>query len=152
MPGRSFAVPQLHARCAVVDEDHASGFERSLYTTQRLGLTTDRPRPAFHAPDGSDGYGPAPKAVSLKRDWLKSVYPAPVYVATFADLTTVRMSFWNRIGKPWDVDRGRALCASWHQTMTGLDLDMIAGHVEVWRDDTGHRDQARSQPRHHQTA
>ncbi len=40
------------------------------------------------------------------------------------------MSFWSRIGKPWDVDRGRALCASWHRTMTGQDHEIIAGHVE----------------------
>ncbi len=79
---------------------------------------------------GKRGYGSAPKAVSLKRDWLKGIYPAPVYVATFADLKTVRMSFWNRIGKPWDVERGRALCASWHRTMTGLDHEIVAGHVE----------------------
>ena len=35
---------------------------------------------------GKRGYGSAPKAVSLKRDWLRGIYPAPVYVATFADL------------------------------------------------------------------
>ena len=79
---------------------------------------------------GQRGYGSAPKAVSLKRDWLKGIYPAPVYMATFADLKTVRMSFWNRIGKPWDVQRGRALCKSWHRTMTGTDCNIIAGHVE----------------------
>ena len=79
---------------------------------------------------GQRGYGSAPKAVPRKRDWRNGIYPAPVYVATFADLKTVRMSFWNRVGKPWDVERGRALCASWHRTMTGLDCDIIAGHVE----------------------
>ena len=68
---------------------------------------------------GKRGYGSAPKAVPLKRNWRNGIYPAPVYVATFADLKTVRMSFWNRIGKPWDVERGRAPCASWHRTMTG---------------------------------
>ena len=66
----------------------------------------------------------------LKRDWLRGIYPAPVYVATFPDDQVIRMSFWNRIGKPWDVERGRALCASWHRTMTGTDCDMISGHVE----------------------
>ena len=79
---------------------------------------------------GKRGYGSAPRAVPLKRDWLKGIYPAPVYVATFADLKTVRMSFWNRIGKPWDVERGRTLCKSWHRTMTGTDCNIIAGHVE----------------------
>ncbi len=79
---------------------------------------------------GQRGYGSAPKAVSLKRDWRNGIYPAPVYVATFADGQTIRMSFWNRIGKPWDVERGRALCASWHRTLTGQDCDIINGHVE----------------------
>jgi hypothetical protein len=79
---------------------------------------------------GKRGYGSAPKAVPMKRDWRNGIYPVPVYVATFADGQTIRMSFWNRIGKPWDVQRGRALCASWHRTMTGRDCDIIAGHVE----------------------
>ncbi len=79
---------------------------------------------------GKRGYGSAPKAVPLKRNWRNGIYPAPVYVATFADGMTVRMSFWNHIGKPWDIDRGRALCTSWHRTLTGQDLDMITGHVE----------------------
>ena len=79
---------------------------------------------------GQRGYDSAPKAVPRRRDWLRGVYPAPTYVATFADGQTIRMSFWNRIGKPWDVERGRRLCKSWHRTMTGQDLDIIAGHVE----------------------
>ena len=79
---------------------------------------------------GQRGYGSAPKAVSLKRDWLKGIYPPPIYQATFTDLKTVRMTFWNRVGKPWDVERGRRLCEHWHRTMTGTDCDMIAGHVE----------------------
>ncbi len=76
---------------------------------------------------GKRGYGSAPKAVPTKRDWLKGIYPAPVYVAAFTDGMTIRMSFWNRVGKPWDVGRGQALCASWHRTMTGQDHDMIFG-------------------------
>ena len=79
---------------------------------------------------GKRGYGSAPKAVSRRRDWLRGIYPPPVYVATFPDGQTIRMSFWNRIGKPWDADRGRRLCASWHRTMTGTDCNIIAGHVE----------------------
>ena len=79
---------------------------------------------------GKRGYGSAPKAIAIKRDWLRGVYPAPTYIATFADGRTVRMSFWNRVGKPWDVGRGRALCASWHRTMTGTERLIVAGHVE----------------------
>ena len=79
---------------------------------------------------GKRGYGSAPKAVSLKRDWLKGVYPAPIYVATFADGATIRMSFWNRVGKPWDIERGRALCRNWHRTCTGTERLIVAGHVE----------------------
>ena len=79
---------------------------------------------------GKRGYGAAPKAVSLKRDWLKGIYPVPVYVATFADGRTVRMSFWNKVGKPWDAERGRALCKSWHRTLTGTDRLIVAEHVE----------------------
>ena len=45
---------------------------------------------------GKRGYGSAPKTAPMKRDWLKGIYPAPVYVATFSDGETVRMSFWNR--------------------------------------------------------
>ena len=76
------------------------------------------------------GYGSAPKAVSLKRDWLKGIYPPPVYVATFADGRTVRMTFWNKVGKPWDAERGRRLCKGWHRTMTGTERMIVAGHVE----------------------
>lgn len=79
---------------------------------------------------GKRGPAPAPKAVTVKRDWRRRIYPAPVYVATFADGATVRMSFWNRVGKPWDVERGRMLCRNWHRTCTGTDLPMLTGHVE----------------------
>ena len=79
---------------------------------------------------GKRGPAPAPKAISMKRDWLRGIYPAPVYVATFRDGETVRMSFWNKIGKPWDHERGRALCKNWHRTCTGQDCNIVAGHVE----------------------
>src|SRR5271165_4756338 len=42
---------------------------------------------------------------------MASVYPFPVYVATFADGTVARMSFWNKAGKPWDFASGRRLLA-----------------------------------------
>lgn len=41
----------------------------------------------------------------------QSIYPPPVYVATFADGTTCRMSFWSQAGKPFNFERGRRLCA-----------------------------------------
>ena len=63
------------------------------------------------------------------------VFPAPTYVAKFADGKPVRMTFWSAVGRPWDVERGRALCKSWHRTVTGEDHDMIAGHVEHDDDD-----------------
>ncbi len=83
---------------------------------------------------GQRGYGSAPKAVPLKRDWRNGIYPAPVYVATFPDGKTVRMSFWSRAGKPLDYDRGRRLCEHWHDTIAGepgLPSWATAGHVEV---------------------
>jgi hypothetical protein len=41
-----------------------------------------------------------------------SVWPAPVYVATFADGATIRLSFATKLGKPLDYERGRNLCCS----------------------------------------
>ncbi len=79
---------------------------------------------------GKRGYGSASKAVPRRRNWRNGIYPAPVYVATFADGRTTRMSFWNRMGKPWDVERGRVLCASWHRILTGQDHEIVTGHVE----------------------
>ena len=65
-----------------------------------------------------------------RRDWCNGIYPAPVYVATFPDGQVIRMSFWTKAGKPLDHERGRRLCASWHRTMTGQSLDIVAGHIE----------------------
>lgn len=42
----------------------------------------------------------------------KSVWPPPVYVATFSDGTVCRMSIWTRQGKPFDFERGRKVCCS----------------------------------------
>lgn len=41
----------------------------------------------------------------------QSLYPFPVYVATLADGSIKRMSFWTLQGKPMDFARGRRLCA-----------------------------------------
>ncbi len=41
----------------------------------------------------------------------KGVYPDPSYEAHFANGRVVRMSFWTKEKKPWDIDRGRRLCA-----------------------------------------
>lgn len=40
----------------------------------------------------------------------KGIWPPPVYVATFADGSTVRMSYHSRAGKALDFARGRQLC------------------------------------------
>lgn len=42
----------------------------------------------------------------------KSIWPPPVYVATFSDGTECRMSIWSRQGKPLDFERGRKVCCS----------------------------------------
>lgn len=42
---------------------------------------------------------------------FKSLWPCPVYVATFADGTTQRMSFASPASKPLDFERGRRLLA-----------------------------------------
>ena len=67
----------------------------------------------------------------------KCVFPAPVYVAKFADNQVVRMSFWSPAGEPLDFERGRRLCKSWHRTVTGADHNMT-GHVEWDGDDRAH--------------
>lgn len=41
---------------------------------------------------------------------FNSVWPPPVYVAQFADGSTMRMSFATPLGKPIDYARGRRLC------------------------------------------
>ena len=40
----------------------------------------------------------------------KTMHPAPVYTANYADGATVRMSFSSLEGKPIDLTRGRKLC------------------------------------------
>lgn len=47
----------------------------------------------------------------MAKEKFKSMWPYPVYVATFADGTTQRMSFASPAGKPIDFDRGRRLLA-----------------------------------------
>ena len=44
----------------------------------------------------------------------QGIYPAPVYVATFANGEVGRMSFYSPLGKPFDFDYGRrVVCGAW---------------------------------------
>jgi hypothetical protein len=47
------------------------------------------------------------REITMARRNLTGIWPAPVYVGTFADGEVVRMSFWSQQGKPIDFDRGR---------------------------------------------
>lgn len=61
----------------------------------------------------------APNGCPLKAAWRgAAMYPAPVYVATFADGTIGRHSFSNKAGAAIDFERGRA------------------GAAWLWRDNT----------------
>lgn len=42
----------------------------------------------------------------------KPMYPGPVYQATFADGITVRFSFWQTDGEPWDFEHARKCARS----------------------------------------
>jgi hypothetical protein len=67
-----------------------------------------------------------------------SRYPFPVYVATFPNDETARLSFWSPQGKPFDFERGRrAVAACWSRpegargfATTYPPRPIIDGHVE----------------------
>ena len=59
----------------------------------------------------------------------KGMNPAPVYQATFQDLTWARMSFWSKTGKPIDYDRGRALLECVHKKRVIHGVVDIAGQL-----------------------
>lgn len=76
----------------------------------------------------------------------QSIYPFPVYVATFGDGTTGRLSFWSAQGKPMNFERGRAavaICYARPDHVTGMramarawpPAVIVAGHVE-WNGET----------------
>lgn len=59
----------------------------------------------------------APTGAPLKvQGAYKGMWPAPVYVATFADGTVGRHSFYSQAGKPLDFERGRnGACWLWRK-------------------------------------
>lgn len=75
----------------------------------------------------------------MRKSRKQGIYPAPVYVATFANGEIGRMSFYSPLGKPFDFDYGRrVLCGAWGHpiTLPSYDAiypprtDLIAGYVE----------------------
>lgn len=90
-------------------------------------------------------------ACAKRKAKAKLVRPAPVYVATLADGSVVRLSFWQEVGKPLDLTHGRRLAQlhgvtrvppelqqwQWVSTPYGmakrpmLAMGVLRGHAEV---------------------
>ena len=54
----------------------------------------------------------------------KGMMPGPIYEAHFADGSIGRMSFWSKVGKPFDFERGRRVLSMCYEK------PIIAGYVE----------------------